>query len=128
MIETLFKHYDASQQGFWTPAEAATFFSHFAHEWPLSDLQSLQNAAQAKATLAAFTEPGHKMTEEEENGFKQMQAEEEKKVQTEIAQKLANYLENKKDRDMEAFKFVDSNSDGKIDLSELVAALTPSSP
>merc|ERR1712032_160738 len=121
-IEAFFKHYDAPKQCFWTPAEAATFFGHFAKEWPLTEFQNVEHAAKAKAMMRAFE------VQADTEVFERMQVEEQKRIQAEIAQKLASYLENKDDRDAEAFKLVDSNGDGKIDLSELVAALTPSSP
>jgi len=127
-MEALFEHYDTCQQGYWTEIEAATFFGHFATAWPLAEFQNMEKQAQFKMVMNFVgLERGPEGKQEE---FEQVKLEELKKLQSALQSDLdkqsSEYFKNKEARDTQAFKFVDSNRDGRIALSELTAALTPS--
>jgi len=121
-VYSLFKHYDTASNGFWGPEEAAAFFGHYAEHFPITDITVLRKENEGKAMIKMFSESGDN-SELQEAVDKGKQ-----KIIDEMPQQLRSYQENKKARNDQAFKTLDTNGDNQIELSELVAAMTPNHP
>lgn len=144
LVLSIFKKYATAGQSFWGPEEAAIFFGHYAEHFPhievtlatkeMAGKTKLKNDLEAIAMVQklrpSFMRAGaaegdaaqiRKMTNENTEKF-----EEQKKTTKEgMSKQLLSYQENKKERNEEAFKFLDANKDQKIEVSEFMAAMQP---
>jgi len=133
-VYSIFKHYDtAPPHGFWGPEEAAVFFGHYAEHYPHIEVtlvtKEIEGKAFLKMMLSAIEADLKAGTPEAEEVRKQIDEkqemfdEEKKTTRDRMTKQLLSYQENKKERNEEAFKFLDANGDQKIELSELMAAM-----
>jgi len=129
LLEKSFKFHDTKNTDVLDKEEAAVFFTHLVQE----------DTDFAQAVSALTIEAGVKMSmgmlgslSEEEREKIKPQLEEQMKQQIEASQaevqkKEDAYKANKSDLDAAAFKVLDTNKDGTLQLSEFLAAFEPGS-
>jgi len=133
LVTKSFKHHDTKDTNVLDKEEATVFFAH------LVDEQTCFIAAVAQIAIKKSIEMGIQMmagfmgedSADVQEAKKTMGKEVEKGVKEakENAQKAhEDYKKNKVDRDAAAFKVIDVNNDGTIQLEELIAAMTPDNP
>jgi len=129
LLTKSFKHHDANGNDVLSKDEAAAFFQHMVTE----------ETDFAKTMSALSIDAGVKMSMGMLNDLDQatrdaLKAELDKQIkihteaaQTEVQKKEDAYKANKADYDEKAFKVLDTNGDGTIQLSEFIAAFEPES-
>mmetsp|Transcript_107261 Transcript_107261/g.268890 ORF Transcript_107261/g.268890 Transcript_107261/m.268890 type:complete len:373 (+) Transcript_107261:72-1190(+) len=141
-VEAIFQFYDTEKKGFWTTAEAAAFFVDFVNEYPIVEIGWLSKGGEMVRRMAMWAksvkaEAGQIVMEQDQTStFQQMMggmdfpalsASKEPQFNEEMARQIADYRENQDARHEQAFRFVDGNDDGKLELADLASALDASS-
>lgn len=128
LLEKSFKHHDTRENDLLDKEEAAAFFQHLiSAETKLAKAMSaLSIEAGIKMSMAML----ENMLSAEERKEVQPQIEEQMKVAVEAAKKAVQekedaYIANKDKHDAMAFKVLDVNNDGTLQLSEFLAAFEP---
>mmetsp|Transcript_135276 Transcript_135276/g.269890 ORF Transcript_135276/g.269890 Transcript_135276/m.269890 type:complete len:222 (-) Transcript_135276:1464-2129(-) len=130
VIENAFAHHDSDEDGVLDPEEADEFFEHFVERFVefqcKTGLKALdkQTAMQGgmMGVLGMGDDPMMKMMQK---AMEKTVEDGKKKLRQQRKDRLQNYRDNAHRLDAAAFAVLDTNNNGKLDVDEVVKALTP---
>eukprot|EP00927_Polykrikos_kofoidii_P074441 TRINITY_DN7042_c0_g2_i4.p1 TRINITY_DN7042_c0_g2~~TRINITY_DN7042_c0_g2_i4.p1 ORF type:complete len:237 (-),score=54.07 TRINITY_DN7042_c0_g2_i4:89-799(-) len=129
LIEKSFDHHDTLQNGVLEPEESRVFCQHYVDEQSefIVSLQGMVQRETMQQVMKAMSGMGLKDNHSKE----QMEARvayEMSKIHGLVQKQVAAYVEDKVNRDLDAFAVIDVNGDGKLQKDEVVQAMLPNTP
>lgn len=126
VLKKSFELHDTKKTGVLDAEEAKLFFSHLVHEEcgtevALAKSQAAQQAQSMMGMLVAMLPP-----EQMEEQIETIKAEVLDSMKKDAEQKVERYRKNKDEHDAAAFKLIDLNGDGRLQLEEFLAFFEPS--
>jgi len=133
LVTKSFKHHDTKDTNVLDKEEATVFFTHLVDEQTcfipaVAQIAIKKSIEMGIQMMAGFMGEDSADVKEGRENIEKMVQEGVKEAKENAQKAKEDYYKNKVDRDAAAFKVIDVNNDGTIQLEELIAAMTPNDP